>query len=90
MNGVGIHTRVHRYEITSTLRLLLRGDPQDEGLDRLQPRTLYSKLDYFYAGLILRGYTGSPCSPVGAKSLKQLQTEQNLNLKYLVIYKKRR
>ena len=31
------YARVRRRKITSTLRLLLRGDPQDEGLRRLQP-----------------------------------------------------
>ena len=51
MNGVEIHTRARRYKITSMLRLLLRSDPQDEGLRRLQPRTRLSKLDYFYAGI---------------------------------------
>ena len=51
MNGVKIHARVRRYKITSTLRLLLRGDPQDEGLRGLQPCARLSKLDYFYAGI---------------------------------------
>ena len=45
------YARVRRYKITSTLRLLLRGDPQDEGLRGLQPRARLSKLDYFYAGI---------------------------------------
>ena len=45
------YARVRRYKITSTLILLLRGDPQDEGLRRLQPRARLSKLDYFYAGI---------------------------------------
>ena len=52
--------------LISTLRLLVRGDPQDEGLRRLQPRARLSKLDillrgdYFYVritstrGLLLR------------------------------------
>ena len=49
INGVEVHTRARRYKITSTLRLLLRGDPQDEGLRRLQPCARWSRLDYFYA-----------------------------------------
>ena len=40
-----------RYKITSTLGLLVRGDPQNEGLRGLQPRALGSKLDYFHAGI---------------------------------------
>ena len=52
MNGVEINTaRVRRYKITSTLGLLVRGDPQNEGLRGLQPRALGSKLDYFHAGI---------------------------------------
>ena len=45
------YARVRRYKITSmhTLGLLVRGDPQNEGLRGLQPRALGSKLDYFYA-----------------------------------------
>ena len=43
------YARVHRYKITSTLGLLVRGDPQSEGLRGLQPRALGSKLDYFHA-----------------------------------------
>ena len=39
------YAHVHRYKITSTLRLLLRGDPQEEGLRRLPPRARLSKLD---------------------------------------------
>ena len=46
------YVRIRRYKITSTLRLLRRGDPQDEGLRRLQPRAQLSKLDYFYAGTL--------------------------------------
>ena len=45
------YARVRRYKIISTLRLLLSGDPQDEGLRRLQPRARLSKLDYFHAGI---------------------------------------
>ena len=37
--------------ITSTLRLLLRGDPQDESRQGWQPRACLSKLDYFHAGI---------------------------------------
>ena len=51
MNGVEENTRVRRYKITSTLGLLVRGDPQNEGLRGLQPRALGSKLDYFHAGI---------------------------------------
>ena len=43
------YARVRRYKITSTLGLLVRGDPQNEGLRGLQPRALGSKLDYFHA-----------------------------------------
>ena len=32
------YARVRRYKITFTLRLLLRDDPQDEVLRRVQPR----------------------------------------------------
>ena len=45
------YARVRRYKITSTLGLLVRGDPQNEGLRGLQPRALGSKLDYFHAGI---------------------------------------
>ena len=45
------YARVRRYKITSTLGLLVRGDPQNEGLGGLQPRALGSKLDYFHAGI---------------------------------------
>ena len=45
------YARVRRYKITSTLGLLVRGDPQSEGLRGLQPRALGSKLDYFHAGI---------------------------------------
>ena len=41
---------LRRYRITSTLRLLC-GDPQDEGLRRLQPRARMRELDYFFAGI---------------------------------------
>ena len=51
MNGVEFHKRVCCYKITSTLRLLICGDTQDEGLWRLQPRARLSKLDYFYTGI---------------------------------------
>ena len=45
------YARDRRYKITSTLGLLVRGDPQKEGLRGLQPRALGSKLDYFHAGI---------------------------------------
>ena len=45
------YARIRRYKITSTLGLLVRGDPQNEGLRGLQPRALGSKLDYFHAGI---------------------------------------
>ena len=45
------YARVRRCKITSTLGLLVRGDPQNEGLRGLQPRALGSKLDYFHAGI---------------------------------------
>ena len=45
------YARVRRYKITSTLGLLVRGDPQNEGFRGLQPRALGSKLDYFHAGI---------------------------------------
>ena len=45
------YARVRRYKITSTLGLLVRGDPQNEGLRGVQPRALGSKLDYFHAGI---------------------------------------
>ena len=45
------YARVRRYRITSTLGLLLCGDPQDGGLRRLQPGARWSKLDYFDAGI---------------------------------------
>ena len=48
------YARVRRYKITSKLRLLVRGDPQDEGLRRLQPCARLSKLDQAkckYAGI---------------------------------------
>ena len=45
------YARVRRYKIASTLRLLLRGDPQDECLRGLQPCARLSKLDYFYVGI---------------------------------------
>ena len=45
------YARVRRYKITSTLGLLVRGDPQNEGLRGLQPRALGSKLDNFHAGI---------------------------------------
>ena len=45
------YARVRRYKITSTLGLLVRGDPQNEGLRWLQPRALGSKLDYLHAGI---------------------------------------
>ena len=45
------YARVRRYKITSTLGLLVRGDPPNEGLRGLQPRALGSKLDYFHAGI---------------------------------------
>ena len=60
MNGVEINTRayarnqyerVRRYKITSTLGLLVRGDPQNEGLWGLLPRALGSKLDYLHEGI---------------------------------------
>ena len=47
------YARIRRYKlkITSTLGLLVRGDPQNEDLRGLQPRALGSKLDYFHAGI---------------------------------------
>ena len=45
------YARIRRYKITSTLGLLVRGDPQNEGLWGLQPRALGNKLDYFHAGI---------------------------------------
>ena len=45
------YARVRCYKITSTLGLLVRGDPQNEGLQGLQPRALGSKLDYFHVGI---------------------------------------
>ena len=45
------YARVRRCKITSTLGLLVRGDPQNEGHRGLQPRALGSKLDYFHAGI---------------------------------------
>ena len=52
MNGVEVNTRAYvAFKITSTLGLLVRGDPQNEGLRGLQPRALGSKLDYFHAGI---------------------------------------
>ena len=54
------YARVRRYKITSTLGLLVRGDPQNEGLRGLQPRRrlevswITSTRDYFY-----RCYTGA-------------------------------
>ena len=67
MNGVEINTRAY-----VATRLLLRGDPQNEGLRGLQPRALGSKLDYFHAGSTsLRlhrqpnyGYTGRFIRPM--------------------------
>ena len=47
MSGVEIYACVHRYKITSTLWLLLRGDPQNETLRR----ALASKLDFLHAGI---------------------------------------
>ena len=58
------YARVRRYKITSTLGLLVRGDPQNEGLRGLQPRALGSKLDYFHAGITstrLHRYVGLKC-----------------------------
>ena len=54
------YARVRRYKITSTLGLLVRGDPQNEGLRGLQPRALGSKLDYFHAGITMITSTRLP------------------------------
>ena len=55
-----LYARVRRYQITSTLRLLLRGDPQDEGLwgrDYNHARVSVSWITST-RGLLLRGHTG--------------------------------
>ena len=43
------YSHVCCWKITSTLGLLVRGHPQDEGLPVFQPCALGSKVDYFYA-----------------------------------------
>ena len=58
------YARVRCYKITSTLGLLVRGDPQNEGLRGLQPRALGSKLDYFHAGITSTVTPAQPPDPV--------------------------
>ena len=57
------YARVRRYKITSTLRLLLRGDLHDEGLRadrRLPPRARLSKLDITSPRLHRQSSSGAP------------------------------
>ena len=69
------YARVRRYKITSTLGLLVRGDPQNEGLRGLQPRALGSKLDYFHAGITSTRLHRLPLSSTA--SLRTNQTDVN-------------
>ena len=69
------YARVRRYKITSTLGLLVRGDPQNEGLRGLQPRALGSKLDYFHAGITSTRLHRR----LRAKSNRYARTQKSLN-----------
>ena len=52
------YARVRRYKITSTLGLLVRGDPQNEGLRDYNHARLEVSWITSTRGLLLRGYTG--------------------------------
>ena len=59
MNGVEINTRAYvRYKITSTLGLLVRGDPQKQRSSGITTTRLEVSWITSTRGLLLRGYTG--------------------------------